>query len=44
MVWNVCCGIAPAGGSGATRHFRMLAFNAIPHLDTPDRRAAITFA
>lgn len=33
-----------AAGAGAARHLRMVAFNAIPHLDTPERRAAITFA
>ena len=33
-----------AGGAGAKRSLRMVAFNAIPHLDTPERRTAITFA
>lgn len=31
-------------GDGPNQEFRLVAFNAIPHLDTPERRGAITFA
>jgi len=31
-------------GDGPHQEFRLVAFNAIPHLDTPERRSAITFA
>ena len=31
-------------GDGANQEYRLVAFNAIPHLDTPERRSAITFA
>lgn len=31
-------------GAGDAQKLRMVGFNAIPHLDTPDRRHAITFA
>ena len=31
-------------GEGAQQEYRLIAFNAIPHLDTPARRQAITFA
>ena len=30
--------------SGARQAYRLVAFNAIPHLDTPERRQSITFA
>jgi broad specificity phosphatase PhoE len=33
-----------AGGEGAQRKLRLVTFNALPHLDTPERRHAITFA
>ena len=36
-----------AAGTHCQRTFvahRLVAFNAIPHLDTPERRSAITFA
>jgi broad specificity phosphatase PhoE len=31
-------------GQGAARRLRLVTFNAIPHLDTPERRQAVTFA
>ena len=31
-------------GDGPSQEYRLVAFNAIPHLDTPERRGAITFA
>ena len=31
-------------GDAPRQEYRLVAFNAIPHLDTPERRAAITFA